>query len=201
MAERQIETIEIVGGHLTIDFVNTVSNWNSGDRTDFLGDYEDLVRFALRQELIGEKTAARFCGRPEAEREAALAEARRFRDSVHAILLARAEDRALPAEALGHLNALVRELVQWREIRAQGSGICCAWRFEDAPAQALLGPVAWETAELLEKGERDRVKVCPGERCGWLFLDTSRNRSRQWCSMKVCGNVAKVRRFRAKTTN
>src|SRR5690554_6299408 len=138
MVKRQIETIEIVGGHLAIDFVNTVSNWNSGDRTDFLGDYEDLVRFALRQELIGEKTAARFCGRPEAEREAALAEARRFRDSVHAILLARAEDRALPAEALGHLNALVRELVQWREIRAQGSGICCAWRFEDAPAQALL---------------------------------------------------------------
>jgi predicted RNA-binding Zn ribbon-like protein len=47
---------------------------------------------------------------------------------------------------------------------------------------------------LLPKG--DRVRQCGGENCGWLFLDTSRNRSRQWCDMRDCGNLAKVRRFR-----
>jgi predicted RNA-binding Zn ribbon-like protein len=40
------------------------------------------------------------------------------------------------------------------------------------------------------------VRQCGGESCGWLFLDTSRNRSRQWCDMRDCGNLAKVRRFR-----
>ncbi|MGA2590961.1 MAG: CGNR zinc finger domain-containing protein [Bryobacteraceae bacterium] len=34
--------------------------------------------------------------------------------------------------------------------------------------------------------------------CGWMFLDTTRNRSRQWCDMRDCGNRAKVRRFREK---
>jgi len=201
MEQRQIERIEVVGGHLVIDFVNTVSNWNSEVREDYLRDYEDLLRFALRQEVIGARTAARFRDRSAAEREAALVQARRFRDGMHAILKALVEGRTLPAEALDHLNALMRELAQWRELRAEGSGICCGWRFKDAPAQALLSPVVWQAADLLERGELDRIKVCPGERCGWLFLDTSRNRSRQWCSMKSCGNVAKVRRFRAKTNN
>jgi predicted RNA-binding Zn ribbon-like protein len=38
------------------------------------------------------------------------------------------------------------------------------------------------------------VGECEGEGCSWLFLDTSRNRSRRWCSMEDCGNRAKARR-------
>jgi predicted RNA-binding Zn ribbon-like protein len=40
-----------------------------------------------------------------------------------------------------------------------------------------------------------RVRACESDTCQWLFLDTSRNRSRRWCDMKVCGNRSKVRRF------
>jgi len=39
------------------------------------------------------------------------------------------------------------------------------------------------------------IRECPGEDCGYLFRDTSRGR-RRWCSMKTCGNRAKVQRFR-----
>jgi predicted RNA-binding Zn ribbon-like protein len=59
-----------------------------------------------------------------------------------------------------------------------------------------LGTMARSAAELLTAPEISRVRACGGESCGWLFLDTSRNRSRQWCDMADCGNVAKVRRFR-----
>jgi len=49
------------------------------------------------------------------------------------------------------------------------------------------------------------VGVCPGEGCGWLFFDTSKNRSRRWCAMEDCGNRAKARRHyrrsRARNTN
>jgi predicted RNA-binding Zn ribbon-like protein len=38
------------------------------------------------------------------------------------------------------------------------------------------------------------VRVCAAEDCGWLFLDTSKNHTRRWCSMKSCGNRAKARR-------
>jgi predicted RNA-binding Zn ribbon-like protein len=43
-----------------------------------------------------------------------------------------------------------------------------------------------------------RVRVCASETYGWLFIDTSKNRTRRWCSMSDCGNRAKVRRFRAR---
>jgi predicted RNA-binding Zn ribbon-like protein len=49
---------------------------------------------------------------------------------------------------------------------------------------------------LLTGPELGRVKQCPGPLgdCGWLFLDTSKNRSRRWCSMEGCGSEAKMRR-------
>jgi CGNR zinc finger len=42
----------------------------------------------------------------------------------------------------------------------------------------------------------ERLKVCENEQCRWLFLDRSKNRSRQWCESETCGNRQRVRRFR-----
>ena len=47
----------------------------------------------------------------------------------------------------------------------------------------------------LDRREFGRLKLCPGENCGWMFIDESKNRRRRWCSMEVCGNRAKAKRF------
>jgi len=44
----------------------------------------------------------------------------------------------------------------------------------------------------------ERIKLCAGEDCGWLFYDASRNLTRRWCSMADCGNLAKARRHYAR---
>ncbi|MEU8396435.1 CGNR zinc finger domain-containing protein [Nonomuraea sp. NPDC048892] len=44
----------------------------------------------------------------------------------------------------------------------------------------------------------DRLKVCAEESCRWAFIDSSKNRSRSWCSMRVCGNRTKTRAYRAR---
>jgi predicted RNA-binding Zn ribbon-like protein len=62
----------------------------------------------------------------------------------------------------------------------------------------ILGRIAVAAAELLTSPERDRVRECASHNCSWLFVDMSRNRSRRWCDMKVCGNRAKARRFSAR---
>lgn len=54
-------------------------------------------------------------------------------------------------------------------------------------------------AILADRRERDRVKVCPGDNCGWLFIDETRNSRRQWCSMETCGNRAKAARHYARS--
>ncbi len=56
----------------------------------------------------------------------------------------------------------------------------------------------WSAADLLTTAELALVGECAGEGCSWLFLDTSRNRSRLWCSMEDCGNRAKARRHYAR---
>ena len=49
------------------------------------------------------------------------------------------------------------------------------------------------TARAMIDGSWERLKVCPGEDCGWAFYDTSRNQSSRWCSMAVCGGRSKAR--------
>ena len=60
----------------------------------------------------------------------------------------------------------------------------------------MLWPVAHAAAVLLTSGNLDRLKLCAG--CYWVFLDASRNRSRRWCTMEVCGTDEKMRRYVAK---
>jgi predicted RNA-binding Zn ribbon-like protein len=62
----------------------------------------------------------------------------------------------------------------------------------DAACALVLGIVHAARAD----GSFARLKACPHARCGWAFYDTSRNRSAQWCSMRICGNRTKGETFR-----
>jgi predicted RNA-binding Zn ribbon-like protein len=63
---------------------------------------------------------------------------------------------------------------------------------------AAISLVVGIVAEAMADGSWPRMKACPGPHCGWMFWDGSRNRSSQWCSMRVCGNRVKGRAFRAR---
>jgi len=57
---------------------------------------------------------------------------------------------------------------------------------------SLEAATAHSVLRLLALPDATRLKICPN--CGWLFLDRSKNRSRAWCDMAVCGNRAKASR-------
>jgi len=61
-----------------------------------------------------------------------------------------------------------------------------------------LGAVLAACARLVVRGDWIRLKICPADTCLWAFYDESRNRSRTWCSMRVCGNREKARGWRAR---
>lgn len=201
---KTLEEIEIVGGHPAVDFVNTVHDWITPAAPDYLHDFGDFLRWNELARLLWPKAVRHFRSRPRAEQAAAFREVRALREDLHRLFAARAAGKRLSQKALNRLNHVIRRTVAWRCLAADPHddcrSLCCVWDFRVAPAIAALGPVAWKAAELLELGATERLKVCPGERCGWVFLDTSKNRSRTWCSMKTCGNAAKVRRFRARHT-
>lgn len=69
---------------------------------------------------------------------------------------------------------------------------------ETGTAAAGLARLAAAVVEAASDGSWPRLKVCLEDTCRWAFLDTSKNRSRNWCSMRVCGNRTKTRTYRAR---
>ncbi len=66
-------------------------------------------------------------------------------------------------------------------------------------AQPLDALIAISTLSILmDDRERRRVRLCPGPKCGWLFIDETKNARRRWCSMETCGNRAKAARHYAR---
>jgi predicted RNA-binding Zn ribbon-like protein len=68
----------------------------------------------------------------------------------------------------------------------------------DAGTRGGVARIAAAIARAGADGSWDRVKICPADDCLFAFYDESRNRSRTWCSMRVCGNRTKTRAYRAR---
>ena len=199
---RNLETLEWVGGHVALDFVNTMGDRTGPEPKPYLHGYGDLLAWCRKADLIGPVSTGYLEAGSERAKSAAFKESQELNAALHRVFRAAAHGKTLSQESLDYLNNLVQRTVAWRHIAAcvdedQGRKINCGWDFKGAPPYAVLGPIVWRAMELLENGPLDRIKECPPpEGCGWLYLDNSKNRSRQWCSMKTCGNTAKVRRFR-----
>jgi len=63
--------------------------------------------------------------------------------------------------------------------------------------QSLEAATARSALQLIAGTERQRIRICGN--CGWLFIDRSKNRSRVWCDMAVCGNRQKAARHYHRT--
>jgi predicted RNA-binding Zn ribbon-like protein len=205
-----VTELKIVSGDPALDLVNTVGD----DRVpDPLEDYESFAEWAARVGVIDDATARRLAARGR-ERPAragrALAEARELRAVMDAVFrpLATAPDGppataggsssasgSGPAQdALARLVALAGAAIERGRLVPTDAGFRLAWAGDHL--ERPLWPLAAAAVDLLRSGPLDRLKAC--EDCPWLFLDTSRNRSRRWCSMDDCGSRSKMRRYRAR---
>ena len=199
----------LVGGRPCLDFANTVGGRVGGARRstrdladrvtrDDLPDYESLLRWSVRAGLLDTGQAARLRGRARRSPSGAAAAHRRalrLRESLYRIGKSLVEGWELPARDLGTLDAAVREARAHQRLVAAPGRIEATWT-DPAALDRMLWPIALSAAELFGSRDLAQLKQCPGADCGWLFLDITRNHSRQWCEMSVCGNLAKVRRFR-----
>jgi predicted RNA-binding Zn ribbon-like protein len=186
---------------LCLRFANTADWHASAHPKETLSTYRDLVTWGVSGGLISPGETARLMRRASSQSgraRAALARAVEAREVIYRIMSGLAHGRAPAARNLTALNrALASTLRRSRLVSdgsAQGTGRF-AWeitgRVDDF--DRILWPVLKSTADLLTSPELRRVKECADDRgCGFLFLDRSKNLSRRWCSMKSCGNRAKV---------
>ncbi len=198
--------MKLVGGDPCLDFVNTVGGRlpagggvGTRVRDDKLVSYPDLVAFGVHAGLVGEARGRGLLRRGQARPGAARATLERalaFREALYRTLRTVMRGRR-PSEAdLEVINAEVLACRNREALAARREGLRWEWRDGAERLEAPLWPVVRAAAALLTSRDLARLRQCGGERCGWLFLDRSRNRRRRWCSMDDCGNLEKVRRFR-----
>jgi predicted RNA-binding Zn ribbon-like protein len=204
IAGRRPSLFELTAGVLCLDFVNTLDNRPSGEPQELLARYGDLVRFAEDTGILTPAQADRSFAWSEADPEEAqrvLRTAVELREAVFAVFSAVIAKRAVPASALALLNGYIQRAAQHLSLTPADGGF--AWRYDsygDSPGgfETMLWPIVRSAAELLASDNLPLVRACSSKTCQWFFLDTSKNHRRRWCSMKLCGNRAKVRKFYAR---
>jgi predicted RNA-binding Zn ribbon-like protein len=170
-------------------------------RAEKLNEYADLLAWGWHVGLLTEaqvKSLLREAQRSSLEADSVLARAVALREAIYRICLA-AIDKTKPRAT--DVELLNRELAAARSHERLAAGhdrYIWRWKDDQKALDRMLWAVTDSAAELLTEGDLTRLRECGGAECGWLFEDTSRNRSRHWCDMQDCGNLAKVRRFRTR---
>jgi predicted RNA-binding Zn ribbon-like protein len=185
-------------GALCLDFANTV-DWHDSDRPqDRLGGYADLVRWGEAAGVVSARQAEKLqemaLSQPD---EAALAfdQAVQLREAIYRLFSDFSARGIVNQGDLVLLNGALSESLAHLSVILTDDGFGWQWSENKNDLERIIWPVARSAGDLLTGGTLDRVSQCADDRgCGYLFVDTSRNRSRRWCSMESCGNRAKARR-------
>ncbi|MFB3903212.1 MAG: ABATE domain-containing protein [Acidobacteriota bacterium] len=195
-----VSNSNLIGNPLCLDFTNTVA-WRFGPRRrELLNSYTDMVTWGRHAGILTEETAGQLtkaAGQQPAEAEQVLRRALRLRAALDAIFRSLVQLSAVHAKDLRTLNREAE--TAYRRLRLVQDGGRLTWTWVDCDRlDSLLGPIVRSAADLLTSPLVGRVRECQAAQCGWLFLDTSKNRSRKWCQMSDCGNRAKARRHHAR---
>lgn len=197
-SENMAFQFKLVAGNPALDFANTLDYRFDPERTsELMTSYERLIDFTRQSELITEHQARRLRLVKDSRGAAvALKRAIQFREVIESISRAIIVGKAPSEVSMEHLNrslarAREHEKISWRSGRII-RGLDELERNVEAPAWLLAG----SAAALLTSPELAQLRACHEPSCRWLFLDHSKNHSRRWCAMELCGNRAKVRKFR-----
>ncbi len=197
---------ELTGGALCLDFANTMPDQKAPEtRAEKLPTYADLLSWAVQTGQLSVSDARKLISAANdspAKAAGALRRARELRQAIYAIFSATARQSAPASKDLDILNRFWKNASRHASVSHNDGKFQKTWVVdEDDELDRPLWPVAASAAELLTSGDFALTRECGSDRCSWLFLDSSRNKSRRWCDMKTCGNREKAKRHYEKTKN
>jgi predicted RNA-binding Zn ribbon-like protein len=198
----RVRDVDLMGGNAALDLIDTVGGELDrpvAPEDDFLRSYDDLVELGMKTETLSEAAARRLrraAGSHPRKAEAALRRALEVRAVLDSVFRPVAEGERPPARALDELRELAADAIaRGRLVEGQDGRFVWSWDHA-AELDAPIWPLVHSAVDLLSDGPLERVSQCG--RCRWLFLDTTKNHSRRWCSMEECGTDAKMERYVAR---
>jgi predicted RNA-binding Zn ribbon-like protein len=196
--KRDAGSINLIGGELCLDFVNTVDCYGCADPGEYLNTFHDLVAWSRHVGTITHDEAEALfqkAAKQPAEAKTAHRRAIELREVICSLFSATLEGRCHPEKDLAVFNDYLSKSMMRSQIVKTEGGFHWDVTGNKAKLDWVLNPVIRSAADLLISEKFKRLKKCADPICGWLFLDISRNRSRRWCDMRDCGNRAKASRF------
>jgi predicted RNA-binding Zn ribbon-like protein len=170
---------KLIGGRLSLDFVNTISWPNTDRRHDWLTTPGNV---SMWLEAVGLPAT-------EAD-QSDLTNVNAIRNAVTEMLRPLAHNSQPTLAAGERFNRFLTRAQARRRI----DPVNLTWTWKPPKRTSdLLDPVLVDAADLITTNNHDRLKHCPS--CDWLFEDHTRNRRRRWCDMADCGSRAKARSY------
>jgi len=193
------QDLPLLGGDLCLDFANTVEFRDTPRAQDWLESYGELLAWAAHAGVLERATARRLgavAAKHPAAARAALKRAVAFREALYGIASALAGGRPVPEAALAVIKRQLFGRPGQTRLVAAGRRLARRWAGKPDALDQVIWPIAWAAHDLLTGAAAAQLRVCANDECHWLFLDKSRNHSRRWCAMEICGNLVKARRHR-----
>lgn len=185
-----------VSGQLSLDFINTQVGVND-EPVDFLSGFPDLISWLQQANVLSNTDAkaalATWADRPEARR--LLDQARELRTVLRAMAERLAAGKSAGQGALDAINRVLAQETGFNQLVRGADGYALHFQSARREAVHLLTPIAKSAAELLRDSDPLRIRQCGNPVCSLYYYDTSKNRTRRWCSMAVCGNRMKAASF------
>jgi predicted RNA-binding Zn ribbon-like protein len=187
---QSVSEVPFVAGHVALDFVNTAEERGHPEAADALITPADLGLWGQRYGLLD---APAELG---ADAGAELNRARQARDLLYDVFAARVHDRPASDRQLAGLADLARAAYQAGALESDDNGL--RWRWNRSDLATVRHVAVTSGLELLRDQPSPRLKQCPGDHCGWIFLDATKRGNRRWCLMSECGQDAKDEARRAR---
>ncbi|GAB2452976.1 CGNR zinc finger domain-containing protein [Streptosporangium sandarakinum] len=187
---------DLVGGHIIIDLVNTVTARDT-EPIDWLDGYPRLLEWAAltsQFDPVALTVLQRLADTEPDNAALALDRTRELREALHDLIttLIRKDAPASP-QAVDQVEKHWKHAVASARLTVRGNTPQPQVNVETSGLEYLNHELALQAFDLLRSLPLERTHVCPGLRCGWLFIDRSRGGRRRWCDMATCGNAAKGR--------
>lgn len=194
---RTVETIELEGGWLCLNFTNTVSNRFKEPLLDYLQGPAEWLLWTKRLQLASPveiDQMEKFARDHEKLARDQLVEIINFREALYNIFHAISHHAQPAKNNIELFNRQLSGTLQKLTLNIYPHGVVGEnWKVTDRNLLIPLYPIVKSAYELLISYLLPRVKEC--DNCGWLFLDQSKNKSRRWCSMHTCGSSDKSKRY------
>lgn len=199
---RTVMEIDLDGGALCLDFINTVYSRKVQEVHEYLRDYTEFLKWCKRLGLLDEAASNHLHEMAEArpvKAEEALKEVLKVRENLYQLFLCIATGREQENSTVNEFNINLSHALAHLQMKFDKDGCHAIIRPDEKSLTSPLAHILKSAFDVLVDEPPGRIKECGN--CGWLFLDKTKNNKRQWCNPAYCGTVTRSRRYQERKRN